>query len=97
MTVTERDLVGTLDTPWDVVLAGDVCYERPMAEKVWDWLQALANGGALVLLGDPGRTYLPKSGLERVIAYAVKTSRELEDSDVRNAVVWRVTGSDGGD
>ena len=91
MTVTERDLVGTVDGPWDVVLAGDVCYERPMAEKVWDWLQALAGEGALVLLGDPGRTYLPKSGLERVIAYAVKTSRELEDSDVRNAVVWRVT------
>jgi len=90
ITVTERDLIGSKDEPWDVVLAGDVCYERPMAEKVWDWLRTLASGGTLVLLGDPGRSYLPKSGLERVIAYAVKTSRELEDSDVRNAVVWRV-------
>ena len=91
LTVTERDLIGTQSKSWDVVLAGDVCYERPMAEKVWNWLQALADGGTLVLLGDPGRTYLPKGGLERVIAYAVETSRELEDSDVRNAVVWRVT------
>ncbi len=43
-----------------------------------------------MLLGDPGRSYLPKAGLERVIAYAVQTSRELEDTDLRNAVVWRV-------
>ena len=91
MAVTERDLIGARAGPWDVVLAGDVCYERPMAETVWAWLRALAGDGVLVLLGDPGRTYLPKSGLERVIAYAVETSRELEDSDVRNAVVWRVT------
>ena len=96
MAVTERDLIGARAGPcdagpWDVVLAGDVCYERPMAETVWAWLRALAGEGALVLLGDPGRTYLPKSGLERVVAYAVETSRELEDSDVRNAVVWRVT------
>ena len=91
MAVTERDLIGARAGAWDVVLAGDVCYERPMAETVWAWLRALAGDGALVLLGDPGRTYLPKSGLERVIAYAVETSRELEDSDVRNAVVWRVT------
>ncbi len=87
--VRSDDLIGR-DAGWDVVLAGDVCYERPMAEAVFAWLQALAACGALVLLGDPGRTYLPKAGLERVTAYAVRTSRELEDTDVRNAVVWRV-------
>ena len=75
-----------------VVLAGDVCYERPMAVRVAAWLAALAAGGAEVLIGDPGRTYLPKAGLERVTAYSVKTTRELEDTDVRNAVVWRVAG-----
>ena len=86
----DADLIGRLDGGWDIVLAGDVCYERPMAERVAAWLTDLAAGGALVLLGDPGRTYLPKAGLERVTAYAVQTSRELEDTDVRNAVVWRV-------
>ncbi len=91
LTVRGDDLVGR-DEGWDVVLAGDVCYERPMAERAFAWLQALAGRGALVLLGDPGRSYLPKSGLERVTAYGVKTSRELEDSDLRNAVVWRVAG-----
>ena len=55
-------------------------------------LADLARDGALVLLGDPGRTYLPRSGLERVTAYGVKTSRALEDTDLRNAVVWRITG-----
>jgi predicted nicotinamide N-methyase len=84
------DLVGRDDGRWDVVLAGDVFYERPMAERVEPWLRRLAARGALVLLGDPGRSYLPRGGLERLIAYSVKTSRELEDTDVRNTVVWRL-------
>ncbi len=86
----EGDLVGATGGDWDLVLAGDVCYERPMAERVWAWLRGLAGRGVEVLIGDPGRSYLPKRGLERVIAYAVQTSRELEDSDLRNAVAWRV-------
>ncbi|MDH3595424.1 MAG: 50S ribosomal protein L11 methyltransferase [Rhodospirillales bacterium] len=90
--VVEDDLVGIANPGWDLVLAGDVCYERPMAESVETWLKTLAAKGTEVLLGDPGRSYLPKAGLERVIAYSVKTSRELEDTDVRNAVVWRIGG-----
>ena len=86
---TGADLIGT-DVGWEVVLAGDICYERDLAERVFAWLQALAARGATVLIGDPGRNYLPKDGLERMISYAVKTTRELEDSDVRNASVWRV-------
>ena len=88
-TVT-ADLIGTANPGWDVVLAGDVCYERPMAARVEAWLTALAAGGAEVLMGDPGRTYLPKTGLERIAAYSVKTTRELEATDIRHAVVWRV-------
>ena len=84
------DLVGTSSRGWDVVLAGDVCYERPMAERVGPWLRSLAAGGALVLLGDPGRAYLPESGLTQLARYAVETTREIEDTDVRNARVWRV-------
>lgn len=88
ISATERDLIGE-HGPWDVVLAGDICYERPLAGRVEAWLRALSEDGITVLMGDPGRTYLPKQGLEWVIRYAVKTTRELEDSDVRNAVVWR--------
>ena len=94
MTVRDTDIVGTANPGWDVVLAGDVCYERPAAERITAWLRGLANDDCLVLLGDPGRTYLPRQGLERIIAYGVKTSRELEDSDLRNAVVWKVTSAD---
>ena len=88
--VTSGDIIGRTG-PWDVVLAGDICYERPLADRVTAWLRGLSEAGVTVLLGDPGRTYLPKEGLEWLVRYAVKTTRELEDTDVRNAVVWRFT------
>ena len=87
----DEDVVGCLEADWEVVLAGDVCYERPMAGRVSAWLGALAGRGATVLMGDPGRSYLPRAGLEKLARYAVQTTRELEDSDLRNAVVWQVT------
>ena len=95
LTIIEEDVVGRAPAggraaQWDVVLAGDVCYERAAAARITAWLRSLAGERCLVLLGDPGRTYLPRQGLERLIAYGVKTSRELEDSDLRNAVVWKV-------
>jgi predicted nicotinamide N-methyase len=89
---TAEDLIGT-QGGWDVVLAGDICYEKPLAERVAHWLQGLSRDGTTVLIGDPGRTYLPKEGLEWIVRYAVKTTRELEDTDVRNTVVWRFAQS----
>lgn len=88
--VSEEDFLSGGGGSWDVVLAGDICYEAPLAKKVEAWLRGEAKKGALVLLGDPGRSYLPREGLERLTAYSVKTTRELEDTDLRNAVVWRV-------
>ena len=88
--VTREDVIGSATAAWDVVLAGDVFYERPMAERLEPWLRRLAGAGALVLVGDPGRTYLPRDALEWLSAYAVKTSRELEDREIRNTAVWRV-------
>ena len=88
--VSTEDLIGDACEHFEVILAGDVCYERPMAGRVEVWLKALSAAGKLVLMGDPGRTYLPRDGLERVTGYAVKTTREIEDTDLRNAVVWRV-------
>jgi len=76
----------------DVILAGDVCYEEPMAGRIVTWLRGHAAAGATVLLGDPGRTYLPKSGLEWVAEYRVPVPLELEDNDVRRTIVWRVLG-----
>jgi len=90
--IVVADWVGGPNRGWDVVLAGDVCYERPMAERVEVWLKMLAAGGALVLMGDPKRTYLPTSGIVEIARYSVRTTREIEDTDVRNAIVWRVIG-----
>jgi predicted nicotinamide N-methyase len=88
--VTTADLLDTVDPRWEVVSAGDVCYERPMADRVTGWLRGLAARGTLVLLGDPGRAYLPSEGLVERGRYLVPTSRELEDRDTRDAVVWEV-------
>jgi len=87
--ITSRDLIDA--TPaWDVVLAGDICYERPTAGRAEAWFRGLASAGTRVYVGDPGRTYLPRQGLEQITAYAVRTTREVEDTDLRNACVWQV-------
>jgi predicted nicotinamide N-methyase len=75
---------------WDVVLAGDVFYERPMAVAVEPFLRACARDGARVLVADPGRAYLPKTGLREVARYDVPTSLDLEDRDVRTTVVYEM-------
>ena len=83
-----RDCIGRDDPAWQVVLAGDVCYEQPLAGRVAAWLAGLARR-ATVLIGDPGRTYFPATGLEKLARYSVPTTTEIEDSDLRSAAVWR--------
>ena len=90
ITVTTADVIDTAAPGWEVVAAGDVCYEQPMATRVAQWLAALAGRGSLVLLGDPGRAYLPANNLGERARYVVPTSRELEDRDTRDGVVWQV-------
>ncbi len=86
---TTEDLIGR-DDGWDVVLAADVCYERDMAMRVFDWLAALSRCGTKILIGDPGRSYLPKGRLELIVEYHVHVTRELEDGEVKNTGVWRI-------
>jgi predicted nicotinamide N-methyase len=86
--VRAGDLVGR-DEGWDVVLAGDVSYERDMAGAVSDWLERLALRGATVLIGDPGRAYLARERLERIAEYSVPVTRELEDSEIKRTGVYR--------
>ena len=89
MEATLEDMIGR-DEGWDTVLAGDVCYEREMSARVFAWLRALAGRGALVLMGDPGRNYLPSSHLVELAVYDVQTTRELEDREVRRTKVWQI-------
>jgi predicted nicotinamide N-methyase len=85
-------LIGSPRRDWAAVLAGDMCYERPLAAAMMAWLRALARDGALVLLGEPGRNYRPREGIVELARYEVPTSRDLEDREMREAVVWRVSG-----
>ena len=74
----------------DVVIAGDVCYERDMSARALAWLRGHANAGRLVLLGDPGRNYFSAQGLEERARYDIPTSLQLENRGMRETVVWRV-------
>ena len=87
---TDRDLLDEAAPAVDVILAGDICYEKPLAERVMAWLREARAAGAEVLIGDPGRTYFPKTGLEQLAEYQVPTTRELEDLEVRRTRVWRL-------
>ena len=83
-----RDLIGR-DENWQVVLAGDVFYDRGLAERLVPWFEALRQRGVEVLVGDPGRAYLPKQGLTLLAEYEVPVTRALEDAEVKKTRVWR--------
>jgi len=83
------DIVGA-PCHWDVILAGDVCYEAPMTAHILPWLRAMAAAGAEVLLADPGRAYLPGSGLQPLARHAVPTTLELEDRTLREVTIHRL-------
>lgn len=85
---TGSDVIGT-DGGWDVVLAGDVFYDRPFAERLIPWFSALNKRGAEILVGDPGRSYLPKDRMQALAVYQVPVTRALEDADVKKTTVWR--------
>jgi predicted nicotinamide N-methyase len=74
----------------EVVIAGDVCYERDMSTRALAWLRGHARLGRMVLLGDPGRNYFSAQGLEERARYEIPTSLQLENRGMRETVVWRV-------
>jgi predicted nicotinamide N-methyase len=84
--VTQDDLIGA-EGDWDVILVGDLFYERPLAERLLAWLKTL---GCPALLGDPGRSYFPKDQVEPLAVYNVQTSRDLEDREIRETGVYRL-------
>jgi predicted nicotinamide N-methyase len=86
---TDENLLDAPAPAWaQVILAGDICYEKPLAERVLAWLAAARAAGASVLIGDPGRSYFPRTGLTRLAEYQVPTTRELEDMAVKKTAVW---------
>jgi predicted nicotinamide N-methyase len=74
----------------DVVLAGDAFYDRDMAGLMLPFLERASQAGALVLVGDPGRAYLPRERFAQVTTYDVPVERVIEDADVKPSTVWRL-------
>ncbi len=74
----------------DVILVGDLFYEKGLAARVHAWLIKAENQGSAVLIGDPGRSYLPREKLENLGEYKVRVTRDLEDSEIKWTSVWRL-------
>jgi len=85
---TTDDLLQSPPPAAEVILAGDICYEGPLASRVMDWLRTARASGSRVLIGDPGRTYFDRSGLVHLAEYQVPTTRELEDYAIKRTSVW---------
>jgi len=90
---TAEDLIGRTPEA-DLVLAADIFYERDLAARVGDWLGDLAARGTRVLVGDPGRSYLPRARLEQLASYRVPVTRALEDAEIKESHVWRFRDRD---
>jgi predicted nicotinamide N-methyase len=88
MAFTGQNLLSGDPPDVGVITAGDICYEWPLADQVRHWLQAAHRRGIRVLIGDPGRAYLPREGLRLLVRYEIETTRELEDRDVRSTGVF---------
>lgn len=91
---TDANLLDAPPPPADLICAGDVFYEKPMAEAVLAWLKRAQANGTRVIVGDPGRTYFPRSGLTLLAEYTVPTTRELEDQEVKRSRVWSLDPAD---
>jgi predicted nicotinamide N-methyase len=81
-------LAGPHPAQAQTVLAGDIFYQSDIAEHVLAFLERQAAAGALVLIGDPGRSYLPKDRLIQLATYGVPVTRDLEDADIKQTGVW---------
>jgi predicted nicotinamide N-methyase len=82
------DVVGAA-CRWDLILCGDVCYEAQMTDHIMPWLTDMARS-AEVWIADPGRAYLPQTGLEVLASYRIDTTLELEDRTSRDVVLYRL-------
>jgi len=91
---TSEDLLARAPGSADVILVGDLFYERALADRVLAFIEAAAAAGALVLIGDPQRNYFPKGRFEAIAEYRVPVTRDLEDAEIKKTAVWRFAGGE---
>ena len=87
---TDEDLLAAPPSAFDVVLVGDLFYERQLADRVLAYIEAASAQGASVLIGDPQRSYFPRGRFTAVGDYQVPVTRELDDSEIKRTAVWRL-------
>jgi predicted nicotinamide N-methyase len=92
VTALSGDVVGS-PCRWDLILCGDVCYEAPMTAHILPWLRLMAET-AEIWVADPGRSYLPRDGMQEILRRTVPTTRELEDHLTREVTLWRMVSTD---
>jgi len=85
-----RDLFAAAQGPAEVLLVGDLFYEKALAERTLAYCEQAQAHQALVLVGDPQRSYFPRHRFEPLAEYAVPVTRELEDSEIKRTAVWRL-------
>ena len=88
LTALAPDALDGDGAPAEVVLAADVCYEKVLAGRVLRFLRRARARGAAVLMGDLGRSYLPRSAFTELAVYDVPVPRALEDTDIKRTAVW---------
>lgn len=87
---TADDLLASPPPGVDVILVGDLFYEKGLAERLLAWLEMARTQGCAVLIGDPGRSYLPRESLAECASYQVPVTRDLEDAEIKRTCVWRL-------
>ncbi len=93
LTTTAEDLLDRpLERAFDVILVGDLFYERQLAERVLALIERESAAGSLVLIGDPQRNYFPNGRFDEAARYEVPVTRELEDALIKRTAVWRLGG-----
>lgn len=85
-----EDVLYQQPPPTDVILVGDLFYEKTLATRCLTWLRQAQGQGAKVFIGDPGRSYLPKDQLEKLVEYNVSVTRDLEDTEIKKTAVWQL-------
>lgn len=81
-----------LELPAELILVGDLCYERGTAARLLDWLRARVREGRVVWLAEPGRAYAPREGFRELARYRVPTSADLEGQSERETVLLELSG-----
>jgi len=88
--VTGEDLFQAPPPHCDLILVGDLFYEKSLAERALAWLASAESEGIEVLIGDPARSYLPIDRLVRIVEYSVPVTRDLEDTEIKRSAVWQL-------